>query len=44
MRSGTRDHGEDDDRGYGWVVFEGVLLLMLARGGDGPDARSRRRS
>jgi hypothetical protein len=24
----TRDYAEDDDRGYGWVVFAGVLLLI----------------
>ena len=25
----TREYADDDDRGYGWVVFAGVLLLML---------------
>ena len=25
----TRDYVEDDDRGYGWVIFAGVLLLMI---------------
>ena len=25
----TRDYVEEDDRGYGWVVFAGVLLLMI---------------
>ena len=25
----TRDYAEDDERGYGWVVFAGVLLLMI---------------
>jgi len=25
----TRDYADDDDRGYGWVVFAGVLLLMI---------------
>ena len=25
----TRDYVEDDDRGYGWVTFAGVLLLLI---------------
>jgi hypothetical protein len=25
----TRDYAEDDDRGYGWVTFAAVLLLMV---------------
>ena len=25
----TREYADDDDRGYGWVVFAGVLLLIL---------------
>ena len=25
----TRDYVEADDRGYGWVVFAGVLLLII---------------
>jgi hypothetical protein len=25
----TRDYVEADDRGYGWVVFSGVLLFVL---------------
>jgi hypothetical protein len=24
-----RDYALEDDRGYGWVAFAGVLLLML---------------
>jgi len=26
---GYDDYAEDDDRGYGWIVFAGVLLLLL---------------
>ena len=26
----TRDYAEDDDRGYGWVTFAGVLLMLIA--------------
>jgi hypothetical protein len=26
---GFGDFAQDDDRGYGWVVFAGVLLLVL---------------
>ena len=25
----TREYAEDDDRGYGWVMFAGVLLMIL---------------
>ena len=25
----TRDYADEDDRGYGWVVFAGVLLLII---------------
>ena len=25
----TREYTEDDDRGYGWVTFAGVLLMMI---------------
>jgi hypothetical protein len=27
--AGYADYGAEDDRGYGWVVFAGVLLLIL---------------
>jgi hypothetical protein len=25
----TREYAEDDDRGYGWVTFAGVLLMLI---------------
>ncbi len=25
----TRDYAADDDRGYGWVMFAGVLLMII---------------
>jgi hypothetical protein len=25
----TREYVEDDDRGYGWVMFAGVLLMLI---------------